>query len=558
MTSLFTLHITTHAGRGLPIADISTSDPYIVLTLDDRVIGKTKTVYRNLNPEWEESFQIPLLHVNCDISLKVFDEDKLQDDDLMGEVIVDVSALSGGLDIVNHSFLLQKAGEKQTIVPKGHLIISANVVRSEHLVSLEQDMSTHTPSFFLGGTGGGEVKNGGICFLKDTIELEMSKLEGRPLQQQQQQQQQINPIHHALLTVDEISFLSLDCSKDIVRDLLWDVASAVKEGNSETLLRVPMSVYRVARPNISSTLIQLDDNHLPVSYSKASPISQLSIRLLFLGQSPVDLIFPNKYNLWICLRWLKFLFKEWGNKHSQDSLPNWIEQASGELKVSSVVLSIVGSESRKLTGTLSLRLDRPFELMLCEPDSPTRVVLFTANLKLITGLLVSCDAASPKSHILQVEVISADLSIVPKAPLPDAVNQGGGIDGGSNAYGIEEGINLILNKTTEKMFNSFVVMRSDDGVCHTTLKHHLSVWHESIYLDSSVELNGNVDFFVYYGTSGLEKVVAHCRLTYASLFEQQQEKDADVMRGFLSTPLSSVPPEINVTIVHATGFFHSV
>jgi len=58
----FSLTLTIHSAKGLPIADITSSDPYCFVLADDKIVGRTKTIVSNLNPEWEEEFFIPLMH----------------------------------------------------------------------------------------------------------------------------------------------------------------------------------------------------------------------------------------------------------------------------------------------------------------------------------------------------------------------------------------------------------------------------------------------------------------------------------------------------------------
>lgn len=61
---IYNLIITIHGGEKLSIADITTSDPYVIVFVGERNIGKTQTIYRNhSNPSWEKTFDdIKLLH----------------------------------------------------------------------------------------------------------------------------------------------------------------------------------------------------------------------------------------------------------------------------------------------------------------------------------------------------------------------------------------------------------------------------------------------------------------------------------------------------------------
>lgn len=48
-----------------------TSDPYVKFKLDGKTIYKSKVVYKNLNPTWNESFSLPVKDLNQKLYIKV-------------------------------------------------------------------------------------------------------------------------------------------------------------------------------------------------------------------------------------------------------------------------------------------------------------------------------------------------------------------------------------------------------------------------------------------------------------------------------------------------------
>ena len=62
--------------------NIGTSDPYVKFKLGSKVIYRSKTVYRDLNPIWEEDFDVHLddlntpLHIRVMIIRTVFEKDR--------------------------------------------------------------------------------------------------------------------------------------------------------------------------------------------------------------------------------------------------------------------------------------------------------------------------------------------------------------------------------------------------------------------------------------------------------------------------------------------------
>lgn len=90
-TYLLTIHL--KEGRGLVIRDrCGTSDPYVKFKLDGKTWYKSKVVYKNLNPTWNEVFSFPLRDLEHTLYIKVYDRD-LTTDDFMGASSIVLSEL---------------------------------------------------------------------------------------------------------------------------------------------------------------------------------------------------------------------------------------------------------------------------------------------------------------------------------------------------------------------------------------------------------------------------------------------------------------------------------
>ncbi|XP_053287662.1 multiple C2 and transmembrane domain-containing protein 2 isoform X2 [Pleuronectes platessa] len=89
----FLLTINLKEGRNLVIRDrCGTSDPYVKFKLDGKTFYKSKVVYKNLNPTWNETFSLPVKDLNQKLYIKVYDRD-LTTDDFMGSASVVLSDL---------------------------------------------------------------------------------------------------------------------------------------------------------------------------------------------------------------------------------------------------------------------------------------------------------------------------------------------------------------------------------------------------------------------------------------------------------------------------------
>ena len=59
------------------------------------MLGKTQTIYKNLNPTWNKTFNFEVSEP-WKVTLKIYDEDLLSDPDSMGVVTLTVPAVDGG------------------------------------------------------------------------------------------------------------------------------------------------------------------------------------------------------------------------------------------------------------------------------------------------------------------------------------------------------------------------------------------------------------------------------------------------------------------------------
>ncbi|XP_055374583.1 multiple C2 and transmembrane domain-containing protein isoform X2 [Condylostylus longicornis] len=93
----FQLRIHLKHGSNLVAMDKSgTSDPYVKFKIGGRVLHKSKTISRDLNPIWDEVFFVPIEDPFMPIVIKVFDYDWGLQDDFMGSAKIDLTILELG------------------------------------------------------------------------------------------------------------------------------------------------------------------------------------------------------------------------------------------------------------------------------------------------------------------------------------------------------------------------------------------------------------------------------------------------------------------------------
>ncbi|XP_062710210.1 multiple C2 and transmembrane domain-containing protein isoform X2 [Aedes albopictus] len=92
--SFFQLRIHLISGHNLVAMDKSgTSDPYVKFKVGGRLLYKSKTVHKDLNPVWDETFVVPVEDPFQPINIKVFDYDWGLQDDFMGSAKLVLTSL---------------------------------------------------------------------------------------------------------------------------------------------------------------------------------------------------------------------------------------------------------------------------------------------------------------------------------------------------------------------------------------------------------------------------------------------------------------------------------
>ncbi|XP_032899233.1 rasGAP-activating-like protein 1 isoform X2 [Amblyraja radiata] len=117
-----TLYFRLIEGRNLPAKDVSgTSDPYCLIKVDNEVVARTATVWRDLNPFWGEEYTLHLPMGFHNLSFYVMDEDTIGHDDVIGKISLNREYIAAHLRGIDNWINLVRIHPDEEIQGEIHL-----------------------------------------------------------------------------------------------------------------------------------------------------------------------------------------------------------------------------------------------------------------------------------------------------------------------------------------------------------------------------------------------------------------------------------------------------
>jgi hypothetical protein len=381
--SPYKLQLTIHGAENLPIADWTTSDPFVTITIGGRLEGRTKTIYRNRSPLWNEIFNLKLLHRRSVVVLKIFDEDKGKDDDLLGSVVVDLS-----------EFNLDQTGQKKyAVIGYGAYDTKASKIEISVLIHSnasvikvvpelngdalppppsDEDNSPRSPD----STSSDEQSLLAIIAkIKNTNNIVPSE-------------STVNALT-SFITRDKTTYFPPDLLRDLIQDsnsLVVSQSEAVAFARTSSKTIYNRTCLRLV--NSSKIIMSTKTTH----WHPPLPKNTLQINLCANDSHFVAIQFHNRLSMWVFTRWIIVLYEYWHGRVKSAALPCW---CANNTYSSNCTVHL--SDGSSVAGRLVLAPMRPYEL---------RVGDERISIDPIHNIIVSADTLVPKTDILDIEVVS--------------------------------------------------------------------------------------------------------------------------------------------------------
>lgn len=392
----YTLAVTVQSAENLIIADILNSDPYVVLSVGEKTVGRTQTIYRNhVNPVWDKLFTIPLLHTNNTLKLRVYDEDPNKSD-FMGQASVNLELLSLNVEKVEKAELLQADNVTKS---KGTICFKMLLTRNDSIIKIVKGPVIDKASIPQVAT---------VLAMDELHSIGASELI-------------INTIFQSRLLTMQPGIMY----RELLRDILFDVREIAEEGRQNLAKQLdrpsiaPLMTSQVRSSCQTGFCTRI--NWLSQQAVPEMPFMDLGIRFQFHSNSHLPtncfLGFPNKYLLWVWVKWLRVAKGYWKGEIVDEDLPLWIVRENGRLASSALLSFTFGDSTIEGSGVLSM--SKP-DLLVIE-HIETRVVIYKLDLTDLVSLQVTVDSVFPHDYSLQIKDISGIMDAGQQLP-PDTTS----------------------------------------------------------------------------------------------------------------------------------------
>uniref|UniRef100_A0A3Q0SPI2 RAS protein activator like 1 n=1 Tax=Amphilophus citrinellus TaxID=61819 RepID=A0A3Q0SPI2_AMPCI len=116
------------------ILSSGTSDPYCIVKVDNEVVARTATVWKNLNPFWGEEYTLHLPMGFHSLSFLVMDEDTIGHDDVIGKITLNKEAIGSQVKGLDCWLNLTKVDPDEEV--QGEIHLSLELLKDTEKINL--------------------------------------------------------------------------------------------------------------------------------------------------------------------------------------------------------------------------------------------------------------------------------------------------------------------------------------------------------------------------------------------------------------------------------------
>ena len=297
-----------HEAENLPIADLTQSDPYVVITHSDKVFLRTHTIYRNhTNPSWGKQVSQSLLSLADELKVEVFDENKSNNDKLLGTVIINLKELAYAEECEDNHLLLTPDGR-----PAGTIHLSIIKYKFKEFIQITDIVTNSTTTTDSNKNNTNDNNNSSnsnqsvVHYQKWLDHINTSNTLEKPMK---------NTLIQSLLLTTPIP-LGI-----IYHSLLPDIlADAQLQSSGTADLDTVDRHIRTSYGSSSSTTLNINNKYICTS---SPPIKRLGIHFITEDSRGgfTMLVIPNRHILWQWTKWLRVAFAYWKGEVAETDLP---------------------------------------------------------------------------------------------------------------------------------------------------------------------------------------------------------------------------------------------
>ena len=514
----YILQIDIDRAKSLPRAGITSSDPYVIVRFGSSEVARTEVVKWSVNPVWNETYTIPLLHIQHPLVLEVWDWKKNGNDEILGNITFKLEEIGNNI-LLDDDFVLNQAGRKRV---SGSLSCSLYLEKRKKLISVSPLSDSNN-----------QHVNSNECNDKDVDDFNSF------VKQEFQSLKILPSVQEAILMSKFIKKSDFDYS--LFRDMLYDMQNLSSNGEygddmqAHTQLTLPMTLHRVDDIPDKNPINLCKSTRINISTGTVSsficPYSKLGRHVFVMETSTEDvaLVAQNQYVLWVWIRSVRRSFVSYMISRKKSDVSDEINV--GDLFQKHHVLGINNDDDPdNYCGVLSVLVKGQLHKCNCQLNALNMVFsccradngaeILSVPLHDLKSICVTLDSTLCDDLQLQFNLLSAKF-VLSRATRESSFNDK------STLQQLKHGMTVVTSNETH------IVVNFLDGKELITfpLRGISPFWDLSVAIGVSLgafsDLNSDsadspaaLHMHVLSGSKGNEKVLGSKLLLYSELFDQ--------------------------------------